>query len=190
MTDKPLIRAFASGANRDLDENKLDFEGFLSPVVMLKFAQYMHRKRKLADGTLRDSDNWQKGMPLDVYMKSLWRHFHDLWLHHRGLGHLAVENLDDTLTGLLFNVQGYAHETFKAEGKAPVVTAPSEEARTSVGSFVVECVDASGSTSVLVEGARYTVTAVNEDFYYQLAGVRDGSYGLGWFASRFRVVAP
>lgn len=115
VTSTPMVRQFDTGATRDLDENKLDFEGFLSPRVTLHFAQYMHGKRKMADGSLRDADNWQKGIPMDAYMKSMWRHFHDLWLHHRGLGHLAVEDLPTTLGGLKFNVDGYYHEHLVAD---------------------------------------------------------------------------
>src|SRR5882724_7606971 len=59
--DNPAFRVFASGATRDSDENKLDFEGLLSPLVLEEFAKYMHGKRKMPDGTMRDSDNWQKG---------------------------------------------------------------------------------------------------------------------------------
>jgi hypothetical protein len=105
----PLVRVFASGATRDTDENKLDFEGFFSPLVMEEFAKYMHGKRRMADGSMRDSDNWQKGIPLDAYMKSMWRHFFAVWKSHRA-GTVSREDL----MGLQFNVQGYIHETIKA----------------------------------------------------------------------------
>jgi hypothetical protein len=105
---KPLVRTFSTGATRDLDENKLDFEGFLSPLVLEEFAKYMHGKRKMPDGSLRDSDNWQKGIPLDAYMKSMFRHFFAVWKSHRA-GTVSREDL----MGLMFNVQGYIHETLK-----------------------------------------------------------------------------
>lgn len=111
---KPLIRKFDTGATRDLDENKLDYEGFFSPLVVERYAAYMHTKRKMADGSLRDSDNWQKGIPLTAYMKSMFRHFMDVWSHHRGWKQIALEPLEIALCGLLFNVQGYLHETIKA----------------------------------------------------------------------------
>lgn len=107
------IRQFETGAKRDTDQNKLDFEGFFSPAVMQCMAEYMHKHRKMADGSLRDSDNWQKGIPLTVYMKSGWRHFFDWWCLHRGQP--ARETLRDALCGLLFNVMGYLHETLRAE---------------------------------------------------------------------------
>ena len=108
-----MIRQFDTGANRDTDEGKHDPEGFISPLVILEFNAYMHENRRLSDGSLRDSANWQKGIPRDVYMKSLWRHFLDVWLHHRSYGHLARDPLRKALCGLLFNVQGYLLEQIK-----------------------------------------------------------------------------
>src|SRR5580698_7792736 len=63
------FRTFETGATRNLDASKYDYEGFLSPLVMERFGQYMHKHRVQADGSLRDSDNWQKGIPLQAYMK-------------------------------------------------------------------------------------------------------------------------
>jgi len=105
------IRKFKSGATRDVDENKYDYEGFLSPLVIRRYGEYMHKHRKQSDGSLRDSDNWQKGIPLDAYIKSGWRHFHDWWLEHRGFN--SRENLEEALMAILFNVMGYAHEILK-----------------------------------------------------------------------------
>ena len=112
--NKPLIRKFSTGATRDVNEDKLNFEGFLSPLVIKEFARYMHFKRRMADGSLRDADNWQKGIPLDAYMESAWRHFFDWWANHRGV-EPVTEDIKTTLVGLLFNVQGYLHEILKAE---------------------------------------------------------------------------
>ena len=106
------VRAFDTGATRNADTGKFDYEGFLSPLVLERFAQYMHKHRHQADGQLRDSDNWQKGIPFDAYMKSMFRHFMDVWCHHRGLP-LAKEPLEEALCALLFNVMGYLHETRK-----------------------------------------------------------------------------
>jgi hypothetical protein len=106
------IRCFETGATRDTDYGKLDYEGFLSPLVLERFAQYMDSHRKMADGSLRDSDNWQKGIPQDAYMKSAWRHFMDVWKAHRGVGETDIE---EALCALLFNVQGYLHEHLKEQ---------------------------------------------------------------------------
>ena len=107
------VRKFETGATRSADADKPDYEGFLSPLVLVRFGEYMTKHRKQADGSLRDSDNWQKGIPRTSYIKSMFRHFKDVWLHHRGYGHLAAEPLDEALGGLLFNVQGFWHETIK-----------------------------------------------------------------------------
>ncbi len=105
------IRRFETGATRDTDEGKPDYEGYLSPLVIEAFGRYMTKHRKQPDGSLRASDNWQKGMTLEVYIKSGWRHFMDWWSEHRGWG--SREGMEDALCGLLFNVMGYLHEYLK-----------------------------------------------------------------------------
>lgn len=107
-----LMRHFDTGATRNLDESKLDFEGFLSPLVLERFARYMHENRVQADGALRASDNWQLGIPQVAYMKSGWRHFFAWWAEHRGLD--TDEGIENAMCALLFNVQGYLHEYLKA----------------------------------------------------------------------------
>ncbi len=107
------MRNFKSGATRDDNKNKPDYEGFLSPLVIEAYGNYMHKHRKQADGKLRDSDNWQKGMPKNAYIKSAWRHFMDIWKEHRG--YKSREGLEDALMALLFNIMGYAYEILKEE---------------------------------------------------------------------------
>jgi hypothetical protein len=51
------MRTFKTGATRNDDSNKLDFEGFLSPTALEHFAEYMNKNRVQADGNIRDSDN-------------------------------------------------------------------------------------------------------------------------------------
>jgi hypothetical protein len=109
--DTGVIRAFGTGATRDTAEGKLDYEGFLSPLVLESFAEYMNSNREQKDGTLRNSDNWQKGIPKDVYMKSGWRHFFDWWKKHRG--HHGGDMMETILCALMFNVMGYLHEFLK-----------------------------------------------------------------------------
>lgn len=104
-------RVFATGASRNSDEGKLDFEGFLSPTVLKAYAEYMHHNRLLEDGSMRDSDNWQKGIPKQAYMKSMWRHFFDTWSRYRGIN--TPENQVKNLCGLMFNVSGMLHEVLK-----------------------------------------------------------------------------
>jgi hypothetical protein len=105
------IRKFDTGATRDTDEGKHDFEGFYSPLVVNRFGEYMTRHRKQSDGSLRDSDNWQKGIPKDAYVKSGFRHFHDWWLQHRGLQ--GKDDIEESICALIFNAQGYLFELLK-----------------------------------------------------------------------------
>lgn len=114
------IRTFDTGATRDTDQGKPDFDGFLSPLVLEEFGKYMHKHRVQSDGSLRDSDNWQRGIPLPQYMKSMFRHFLDAWRLHRGYEVKDTKTglrltLREALTALLFNVMGYLHELLKEE---------------------------------------------------------------------------
>ena len=120
------MRTFESGATRDDDETKSDYEGYLSPLAIRRYGEYMSSHRTQADGKMRASDNWQKGMPLFAYMKSMWRHVMDLWTLHRG--HEVNDKKDshpvseqEALCGVIFNAMGYLHvlETEKREGPAP-----------------------------------------------------------------------
>src|SRR5579884_431101 len=108
------MRRFATGATRDDDTDKLDYEGFISPVVLHRFAHYMHRHRVQADGSLRASDNWQKGMPVEAYLKSLLRHTMDVWHHARTGTTLTGESVEDALCAVLFNAQGLLFERLRS----------------------------------------------------------------------------
>jgi hypothetical protein len=118
------MRKFESGATRDTDEGKFDYEGFLSPIVLDRFAAYMHENRVQADGNLRDSDNWQRGIPLDAYMKSMMRHFMDVWALHRGFVAKSGVGMEEALCAMMFNVMGMLFETMRpveVETQAPVL---------------------------------------------------------------------
>ncbi len=117
------VRMFGSGATRHTDDKKLDFEGFLSPLALRAYGEYMHSNRIQADGTKRDSDNWQKGIPIEEYMKSLMRHTLDTHAIHRG--HTVYDTKDghvvdivEALCGDIFNSFGYLHEYLKGENNA------------------------------------------------------------------------
>lgn len=108
------MREFETGATRDKDDNKYDYEGFLSPIALERFAEYMHKHRRQADGAMRDSDNWQKGIPIEAYRKSLVRHVLQCWGAWRDhdmrddKGELIDE--EEALCAIMFNVQGLLHE--------------------------------------------------------------------------------
>ena len=111
VTDTTM-RTFDSGATRDNDAAKPDFEGILSPLALQRYGAYMQKHRVQADGMVRASDNWQKGIPLDAYMKSLLRHVMALWYTHR---YAKGEDIEESLAAILFNAQGYLHELLKAK---------------------------------------------------------------------------
>jgi hypothetical protein len=112
------MRTFETGATRDKDDGKLDFEGFFSPLVVERFAQYMHKHRVQADGSVRASDNWQNLFGDDHYavcMKSAWRHFFSWWAAHRGLA--THEDIEDSVMALLFNAMAYMHKRLSEKAK-------------------------------------------------------------------------
>jgi hypothetical protein len=107
------IREFSTGATRDNDVGKLDYEGFLSPLVIERYCQYLHKHRIQSDGKLRDSDNWQRGIEKDVYMKSAFRHFIDMWKGHRKVSFEAEVNIEDAICAVMFNCMGYLFEILR-----------------------------------------------------------------------------
>ena len=110
----PKIRIFKTGATRDTEKNKIDYEGFLSPIVLKAFGEYMDKHRIQKDGKIRESDNWQKLFGEDHYnvcAKSLLRHTMDFWLFHRGFK--GRETIIDALCGIIFNAQAYLYKLLK-----------------------------------------------------------------------------
>ncbi len=107
----PPIRTFDSGATRDTAEGKLEIAGFLHPLVVERFCEYMNDNRKMKDGSVRASDNWQSGFPEEVLMQSSWRHFLDFWKEHKGIATSA--GLEVALCAILFNVQAYLLQVLK-----------------------------------------------------------------------------
>jgi hypothetical protein len=130
MTEQ-AIRTFATGATRNSDKGKNDYEGFLSPLVLQAYGDFMTENRIMADGSLRDSDNWQKGIPRTQYMKSLLRHTIDLWIFWRGYpvrpdkrNGVEIPWTVDRLCGaVMFNIMGFLHETLKERIDTPVIAA-------------------------------------------------------------------
>lgn len=115
-SNQKSMRTFDTGATRDGETGKLDYEGFFSPLALREYAEYMHKHRTQSDGKLRDSDNWQKGIPLDAYMKSAWRHHVDWWTMHRAAVGVCPE-IKEAICGEIFNAMGYLHELVKYEKK-------------------------------------------------------------------------
>ncbi len=124
MTEE--MREFETGATRGSDDNKPDYEGFFSSLVFKRYGEYMNKHRVQANGEIRDSDNWQKGIPISAYIKSWWRHFIDVWSMWRrierpqpGVMELkewsdeSLEIISEALCAALFNNMGMLHEVEK-----------------------------------------------------------------------------
>lgn len=123
MGDEKVLREFGTGATRNVDSSKLDYHGFLSPLVLCRYAKYMHGHRKQKDGSMRGSDNWKRGIPQEVYMKSLIRHTVDLWRLDSGETVVDPDSgeavgSEDLLSAILFNAMGLLHEKLKEENRA------------------------------------------------------------------------
>jgi hypothetical protein len=105
------MRIFETGATRDNSDSKIDYDGFLSSYVLRAYGEYMLKHQTQADGKKRESDNWQKGIPISAYMKSMYRHFMDVWMNVRGIKCSVL--LEEALVALFFNVHGMLHEVVK-----------------------------------------------------------------------------
>jgi hypothetical protein len=127
----PVLKQFATGATRSADSGKNDYDGFLSFIAIEEFGDYMTRHQIQPDGAKRESDNWQKGIPIASYVKSLLRHVLELWGLQRGYIsrrlQLEYPGKDicflkrETACACFFNIQGFLHE-FVLQGRSnPVV---------------------------------------------------------------------
>ena len=118
MKDDGTQREFESGATRSSAQGRIDPEGFLSPLSLERYCQYLLKHQVQADGEIRESDNWQKGMPLSDYIKGMFRHFLHFWTRHRGwepMDDKAGTDIQEDLCAIIFNAQGYLHELLKLE---------------------------------------------------------------------------
>lgn len=132
MAGEEQVRKFDTGATRSLDNGRDDPEGYLSPIVIDRFNEYMTKHRLQPDGTMRASDNWQHGIPVSAYMKGMWRHFLHLWTRYRGLPVRdpgAAKDAEEDLCALMFNVQGMLFEILvnKGNGKKIAPDHPTDD---------------------------------------------------------------
>lgn len=116
--DTGTIRKFETGATRDTATDKHDYEAFVSPLVTRRYGKFMHKHRKQSDGSLRAGDNWQKGIPIDQYVKSLVRHVEDVRLIHDGYqawDNVGLVEVEDALCAIIFNASGILFERLKTQ---------------------------------------------------------------------------
>lgn len=109
------MRTFETGATRDTNDDKPDYRGFLSMKAIRRFGAYMLKHRQQADGTLRASDNWKKGIPQEAYVESGARHFVE-WLDAIEDG--RTQDAEELACAIWFNIQGWLHERMKSEPTA------------------------------------------------------------------------
>lgn len=109
------MREFESGATRDNADDKPDYFGFESALARKRYGQYMLRHQVQADGVLRSSDNWKKGMPPEETVRSLVRHVEDIKLWYEGYGEEMVArcDLEEALCASWFNIQSMLTEVIK-----------------------------------------------------------------------------
>jgi hypothetical protein len=110
------MRTFETGATRSDNSDRYDPEGYLSPLVIERFCEYMLKHQFQEDGTKRDSDNWQRGMTLGSYIEGMHRHFLHFWLRYRGhtpKDPKAGADIQEDLCAIIFNAQGYLHTLLK-----------------------------------------------------------------------------
>ena len=121
MIDDGTQREFDTGATRSSQKGRIDPEGFLSPLSIERYCEYLLKHQVQADGNVRESDNWQKGMPRSSSIKGMWRHFLHFWQRHRGWpvnDPKAAANIEEDLCAIIFNAQTYLHEVLREQAEA------------------------------------------------------------------------
>ena len=92
--DSGKRRQFDSGAQRDVVTDKGRYD-LISPIMIERLAKLLQR------GAEKYNDrNWEKGMPLSVYMDSGMRHLFKFLEGHRD---------EDHLTAAIWNLQALLH---------------------------------------------------------------------------------
>lgn len=125
------MRKFDTGAIRDDDNEKVNYEKGFSPLVFEAYGEFMTRHNKMPDGSRRDEGNWKKGFTPQCYMESKWRHFLTTWTIHDEFRDKEIrdelrlelnreptdlefkeryiETLLESLCAEMFNTMGYMH---------------------------------------------------------------------------------
>lgn len=106
-------RYFDGGAYRDTEDGKLDYARALCPHVLERYLQYLESTRLQSDGNMREFDNWKGGIPVKVYMSSMWRHVWSVWCYVFGM-RKPEEEMEDALCAVIFNSMGMLHEVIKS----------------------------------------------------------------------------
>jgi hypothetical protein len=108
-------RIFASGATRDTNKDKLAYDKGLSMQVLQAYMEYLGKHRLMKDGSLREWNNYKKGIPIETYRESLMRHTVDVVRKSYGLPLREEMSLPELLCAVIFNASGYLFELLVAE---------------------------------------------------------------------------
>jgi len=111
------IRVFDTGATRSPLADKLEYLGYLNPMVLKRFAEYMKKHQIQSDGQRRTADNWQKNIPLESLYDSKTRHFFDVWLYARGYESEMTEQIEEALCADIFNTMAILKRLLELSGR-------------------------------------------------------------------------
>ena|SRR5450631_3414633 len=113
----PDIRTFATGATRSPLADKLEYDGYLNPLVLKRFAEYMRKHQTQSNGERRASDNWQLNIPMASLHDSKKRHDHDVWLHIKGYPEEATESMEESLCAAIFGNMAMLKQVMEQSGR-------------------------------------------------------------------------
>lgn len=118
MTDmRTAVRVFGTGATRSPLGNKLEYGGYLNPLVLKRYAEYMKKHQTQSDGQQRSADNWQKNIDLASLYDSKIRHDQDIWLFSRGYLAEMSEPIEEALCASLFNSMAILKQVLEQAGR-------------------------------------------------------------------------
>lgn len=114
------VRIFDTGATRSPQGDKLQYEGYLNPLVLKRYAEYMQKHQTQSDGTRRSADNWQKNIDIESLCDSKVRHDMDSWLYFRGYSSETSEEIEDTLCACIFNTMAILKQVLEKRGRGKI----------------------------------------------------------------------
>lgn len=103
--DDGIAKTSRTGATRDTSANKPEYHRYFSPKTFERFGRFMLEHQIDSKGNYRPGNNWQKGMPREWFVSSLFRHYVEVWQRFED-GTLEGKEAEDALCALIFNAQG------------------------------------------------------------------------------------
>ena len=112
------LRTFETGATRSPLGDKLEYKGYLNPMVLKRYAEYMKKHQTQSDGGQRAADNWQKGIALASLYDSKIRHDMDIWLYSEGYSGEMTEDIEESLCASIFNSMAILKQVLEQKGRS------------------------------------------------------------------------